>query len=88
MHLIPSFGLIILLIVAWKWELIGGIIFALIGLGFSPFIFIHNYRMNQSVWMSLSVILMITVPFIIVGILFILSHRMKNKNVSTTTESE
>ena len=87
-HLIPSFALIILLIVAWKWEFIGGIIFTLIGLGFSPFIFMHNYKMNQSVWMSLRTILIITTPFVIVGIFFIMSHNMKKKNLSATTENE
>lgn len=80
MHLIPSFVLTILLIIAWKWELIGGILFTLIGLGFSPFIFTHNYSMNQSVWMSLMIILVITIPFVIVGILFIVSHKMKKKD--------
>ncbi|MBT8327059.1 MAG: hypothetical protein KJP21_05005, partial [Bacteroidia bacterium] len=34
-HLIPSFALTILLIVAWKRELIGGILFTLIGIGLS-----------------------------------------------------
>jgi hypothetical protein len=77
MHLLPSFALLALLIVAWKWELIGGIIFALIGLGFSPFIYSHNYKMNNSLWMSISIIMMITVPFIVVGILFILSYYKK-----------
>ncbi|MEY2925381.1 MAG: hypothetical protein RLZZ337_1931 [Bacteroidota bacterium] len=88
LHLIPSFVLIFVLIVAWKWEFIGGIIFTLIGLGFSPVIFLHNYKMNQSVWISLSIILFITMPFIIVGILFIMSHNRKKKNVSSTTTSE
>jgi len=78
-HLIPSFVLIALLIVAWKWEIIGGIIFTLIGLGFSPIIFFHNYKMNDSVWMSLQVVLFITIPFVIVGILFILSFYKKKK---------
>ena len=76
-HLIPSFVLIIILIIAWKREFIGGIIFTLIGLGFSPFIFIHNYNMNLSVWMSLFIILIVTIPFVIAGILFKLSHKMK-----------
>lgn len=80
-HLIPSFVLIIFLIIAWKREFIGGIIFILIGLIFSPFIFIHNYNINQSLCMSLMIILIITMPFIIVGILFIVSHRMKKKNL-------
>ena len=74
MHLIPSFILLFLLLVAWKWEYIGGIIFIVIGVGFSPFIFKHNYDMNHSVWMSLGIISMITLPFVVIGILFILSH--------------
>ena len=87
LHLIPSFILIIFLIVAWRWEFIGGIIFTLIGLGFSPFIFMHNFKMNQSVWMSLTTILFITMPFVIVGILFIVSHNQKKKNLLSTTNN-
>lgn len=78
-HLIPSFVLLVILIVAWKWELIGGMLFTLIGVVFTPFIYVHNYKMNQSVWMSLFIILVITVPFIITGILFILSYNKKRK---------
>lgn len=78
-HLIPSFVLLALLIVAWKWEYIGGIIFIIIGLGLSPFIFNHNYNMNHSVGMSLGILLMITFPFVIVGVLFIMSYFMKIK---------
>jgi hypothetical protein len=78
-HLIPSFVLIAMLIIAWKWELVGGIIFTIIGLGMSPFIYSHNFRMNQSVGKSLGTILIITMPFIIVGILFVVSHFMKKK---------
>ena len=79
-HLIPSFILLALLILAWKKEFIGGIIFTIIGLGLTPVIFSHNYRMNHSVVMSLGVILTITIPFVLVGILFIVSH-FKKKNV-------
>lgn len=78
-HLIPSFILILLLVLAWKKELIGGIVFTIIGLGLSPLIFVHNYRMNHSVWMSLGIITIITIPFTIVGILFILSHYRKKR---------
>ena len=78
-HLIPSFILIIFLVIAWRWELIGGIIFTLIGIGLSPFVYIMNYRMNHSIWMSLGIILSITIPFIIVGILFIINHYNKKK---------
>ena len=81
MHLIPSFILLIFLIVAWKWEYLGGIIFTIIGLVLSPIIFMHNYNMNHSVPMSLGIILLITFPFIVVGVLFIWSHKLKKKNL-------
>ena len=79
MHLIPSFILTLFLLIAWKWELVGGIIFLAIGLFFTPIIFMHNFQMNNSVWMSLGVIAAITFPFILVGILFILGYRNKSK---------
>jgi hypothetical protein len=83
-HLIPSYILLAFLVIAWKYEYIGGLIFAIMGLGFSPFIFLHNYQMNHSVCMSLIIILMITFPFVVVGLLFILSHFMKKKNLQNT----
>jgi hypothetical protein len=83
MHLIPSFILLALLVVAWKWELIGGIIFTIIGLVLSPLVFQHNYNMNHSVSMSLGIIAMITFPFVIVGILFLISYSKKRKTMTT-----
>jgi hypothetical protein len=79
MHLIPTLILTVILIVAWKWEFIGGIIFIALGLLLTPYIFMHNYRMNHSIGMSLVVILMITFPFILVGILFLISWKKKKK---------
>ena len=76
-HLIPSFILLAILILAWKWEYIGGILFTIVGLGLSPFIFMRNYNMNHSVVLSFEVILIITFPFVVIGILFIISHFMK-----------
>ncbi len=79
MHLIPSFILIIILIIAWKWELVGGTILAILGLGFTPYIFTGNYHHNHSIWTSLAIIAIITLPFVITGGLFILSHYVKLK---------
>ncbi|MGE0078988.1 MAG: hypothetical protein AB7S48_14100 [Bacteroidales bacterium] len=79
-HLIPSYILTALLIVAWKWERIGGIFFIAIGLGFMPFIIMHNYAMNQSVLWTSIIVLSINIPFVIVGILFLISHHLKLKN--------
>jgi hypothetical protein len=79
-HLIPTYILIFFLVVAWKWEMIGGLMLIILALGFSPFIYTHNYQMNHSVWMSLLVILMINFPFMLTGGLFVLSHYLKKKN--------
>ena len=87
-HLIPSFLLAIFLAVAWKWELIGGIILAALALGLAPSIYLGNYNNNHSVWMSLGVILMINLPFVIAGGLFILSHFLHRGTVPPRSTNE
>lgn len=79
MHLIPSFILLLILLIAWKWELVGGILFLIIGIVLSPLIYMHNYRMNGSVGTSLLIITTITFPFILVGVLFIIGYLNKRK---------
>ena len=83
-HLIPTYVLTAILIIAWKWEKIGGIIFIVIGLALSPFVFMLNYNRTNSVWVSLFIIAMITFPFVVVGILFITSYNMKKKSLQVT----
>ena len=83
-HLIPTYVLTGFLIVAWKWEKIGGILFIVIGLALSPFVFMLNYNRTHSVWISLFIIAMITFPFVVVGILFNISHNMKKKSLQVT----
>jgi hypothetical protein len=81
-QLIPSFILLAFLIVAWKWELIGGIIFVVIGLVTSPLVFMLNHNRNHfSIDTSLKNVLIITFPFIVVGVLFIISNSLKKKNL-------
>jgi hypothetical protein len=80
MHLIPSFVLLAFLVIAWKWELVGGAIFILAGVVMTPFIFFLNYNRNHfSVGQSLGVILMITFPFIVAGGLFLVSYFRRKK---------
>ena len=83
-HLIPTYVLTAFLIVAWKWEKIGGILFIVIGLALSPFVFMLNYNRTQSVWISLYIIAIITFPFVVVGILFIISNNIKKKSLQVT----
>jgi hypothetical protein len=82
MHLIPSFVLILFLVIAWKRELIGGILFVAVGIIASPFVFYLNYHYNHfPFWQCILILLMITFPFILVGLLFILSHRRARKQL-------
>jgi hypothetical protein len=79
-HLIPSFVLLAFFLIAWRWEFVGGILLAAIGLGMSPLIFMHNYIVNHfSIVQCVNVILMINLPFILVGALFIVNHFRRKK---------
>ena len=80
MHNIPCYILAIFLVVAWKYEFIGGVIFMILAIGLSPLVFMMNYKMNHSVWISLGIIAAITFPFVLTGGLFILSHFLQKKN--------
>ena len=80
-HLIPSYILIALLIIAWKWEYVGGILFTILGLAFCISVFFLNYHRNQfTIMQSFGIALMIAFPFVIVGILFIVSQNKKKRN--------
>lgn len=79
-NLIPAFAFSTFLIIAWRWELIGGILFTVIGLMLSPYIFIHNYNTELSFLGSLVSIFTLILPFILIGILFIVSFFQKKKH--------
>ena len=66
-HLIPSYILIALLVVAWKWEYVGGIIFTVVGIAFAVMVFMTNYNRNHfSLMQSLINTVIVAVPFILV----------------------
>ena len=72
MHLIPSFVLLIIFLIALKRELIGGILFVAVALVNAPWIYKHNFAMNESVGMSIGIVCMLLLPFLITGLLFII----------------
>lgn len=65
MHLIPSFILLILLLIAWREDKIGGILYLVLGVIFTIF-----FRLYQD-FISF---LLIALPVFIVGTLFLLNH--------------
>lgn len=82
LHLIPSFVLLLFLVIAWKRELAGGIIFTALGIIMTPFIYLHNRDVNHfSVAECINAVLLITFPFIAVGMLFIVSYFKKRKQL-------
>lgn len=72
MHNIPAFITLLVLIMAWKWELIGGILF--IAVFFAGGIFFHGFSTNPYS-------LIVMAPFLLTGLLFVLSYFLfGNKN--------
>ena len=78
-HLFPSFIFIVFLLISWNREIVGGVIFFLTGLVLTPYVFKNNYEMNESIWISIGVVAMVTLPFVLIGLLFIWSGRLKKK---------
>lgn len=70
---LPGMALLVIVFIAWKWELIGGILIILLGL-FATWFF--SFRAN-----NFSVPLFIIVLFIIfMGAFFLISLHLKRKN--------
>ncbi len=74
MHLIPSFILTIILVIAWKYELIGGILFFI-----PPIAYVIITAIRVPWYLALSWSVMIGGPFFITGILFIIQGLKKRK---------
>ncbi|MBU0671216.1 MAG: hypothetical protein ABH835_03700 [Patescibacteria group bacterium] len=76
MHLVPNFILLALLVLAWKWEDLGGLLFIATGMLFM----VGTYGRGAYDWGSL----IVAGPVMLVGALFILSKyfglKPKKKN--------
>jgi hypothetical protein len=70
MHNIPAFLCVIALIIAWRWELLGGVIFILAF--FAGMIFFNSFKGNPYSLIVIS-------PFLLTGILFIADYMVKKK---------
>ena len=79
-HLLPSFVLLAVLIIAWQNESAGGILMVIIGVAFSIWVFHINYSERQfSLTQSLINMSIIGLPFIVAGVLFLISHHSKRR---------
>lgn len=77
MHLIPTYILILILWFAWMNEKWGGLLFIVSGALTGIPVFLMNYHRTGSVLVGLSIVLLINVPVIMVGVLFVISNYLK-----------
>jgi len=79
MHNIPALFLLIILIISWKHEMVGGIVFILVGL-----LYVLMLVMNSKLeWYMLSWSVTIAGPAFLTGILFIISwHKKHNHRIA------
>ncbi len=61
MHLIPSMLILLVLLISWRWEWVGGLVYILLG-------FLYGYlSRNRFEWTNIAII---TTPLFVLGILF------------------
>jgi hypothetical protein len=68
MHLLPSVALIFILVIAWRYELLGGILFLVVGI--LPFFLLSGLLISH---------LIVGGPFLVAGTLFLVSHRYRSR---------
>jgi hypothetical protein len=74
MHNIPSLVLLVILLISWKYEIVGGIAFTLAGLFYVVMLAKDNFE-----WYKLSWIFTIAGPAFLVGALFFVNWFQKKK---------
>lgn len=80
MHNIPAMILLIVLIISWKHELVGGIVFNLFGIGYIIITLVRGvFSSGLSWYVGVSWSLIVAGPAFLVGILFLISWFRKKK---------
>ncbi len=79
MHNIPVFVLLIVLLISWKHEIVGGVVFILAGALYVLMILMNVLR-NSFEWYMVVWILTIAGPAFLIGILFIINWRKRQNN--------
>ena len=83
MHNIPVFVLLIVLLISWKHEIVGGIAFTLAGTLYIVIVLMNMLR-NSFEWYMVSWILIVAGPAFLIGVLFIINWRKKQNNQKYT----
>jgi hypothetical protein len=79
-HLLPSFLLLSVLIIAWRHENAGGILMMIIGAVLSVRVFKINYgERHFTLMQSIINVSIVGLPFVVAGALFLISHHSKRR---------
>lgn len=73
MHNIPSFALLIVLLISWRYEIVGAVVFILAGLLYIIWLLINR----ELEWYMLLLVLQIAGPAFLIGILFLIGWKRK-----------
>jgi len=73
-HLMPNYLLLAALILAWKKEVYGGLLFIAIGMFFT--LFFQTYLMIPN-------FMLVSFPVFIIGVLFLIHHFLSKKGIHT-----
>ena len=74
MHSLPALFLLIVLVISWKYEIVGGVVFILAGL-----VYIALITRNKFEWYYLSWAIQISGVAFVIGALFLMGWFKKNK---------
>lgn len=75
-HNIPVLVLLVVLLISWKHEIVGGVTFIMAGILY----LVANMLRNPFEWYRMSYSLIIALPAFLIGILFIINWRGKKNN--------
>jgi hypothetical protein len=78
MHNVPAFILLAVLIISWRYEIVGGVAFILAGLAYIVMLIVGSLK-NPFEWYMLSYSMIIAGPAFLIGILFLINWRRKKR---------
>ena len=88
MHSIPSIVLLVLLLIAWKFELVGAFAFIGAGLLYMGLTALNAFRSGFQWYMALATSMTLAGPAFLIGVLFLMSFIMKKRNSVKTEKND
>ena len=72
-HLVPALVVVVSLIIAWRFRLVGGLLFVIVGIASA--LFFKTYS-------SIGTFCMLSVPLFLIGAMFVASYSLKRSDIA------